>query len=332
MKLIIDTREDKVMAICNTISNSIVPANLSITIHQKSLPLGDILLTTDDNEELVLFERKSLSDLASSIKDGRYKEQGHRLHESSFHNHNIIYIVEGDFQLVSNSRFIKTPVLYSSIISMIYYKGFSVVRTMNIRETGEFLLRFVTKLQKESQVTKKPLRVPFYKNGSLSHSYTEHYAETHAQTHAPINIPNIPTVNANSSTPKIPIVIKPIHIPTEEQSPVKTTDILEAETYSECVVNKRIKKNNINTHNIGEIMLSQIPGVSVASARAIIDRYNSIPSLITALHSDGIAALHGITIPSGKSKRQISSTSKSNIMKFLLCDKNAVEGITEKTS
>ena len=67
-------------------------------IQLESLPLGDIILLNKENSEKVIFERKSLYDLASSIKDGRYSEQSFRLNQCKIHNHNIIYIIEGDFE------------------------------------------------------------------------------------------------------------------------------------------------------------------------------------------------------------------------------------------
>ena len=67
-------------------------------IQLESLPLGDIILLNKENSEKVIFERKSLYDLASSIKDGRYSEQSFRLNQCKIHNHNIIYIIEGDFK------------------------------------------------------------------------------------------------------------------------------------------------------------------------------------------------------------------------------------------
>ena len=42
-----------------------------------TLPLGDVILCENNTEKLII-ERKSLGDLASSIKDGRYEEQSYR--------------------------------------------------------------------------------------------------------------------------------------------------------------------------------------------------------------------------------------------------------------
>lgn len=70
-------------------------------IKSERLPLGDIILHDPAQEkDIVLFERKTLADLAASIRDGRYKEQSFRLIESAttsgFNTHHIVYIIEGD--------------------------------------------------------------------------------------------------------------------------------------------------------------------------------------------------------------------------------------------
>ena len=140
------------------------------TIHEiksERLPLGDIIIHDPDQgqqgRDIVLFERKSLNDLAASIQDGRYKEQSFRLTQTTdFHNHNIIYIIEGDIARYNakHTRISKSA-LQSAMVSLLYYKGFSVIRTMNVGETAEFILHFADKVVKE-----RPLgpAVPAYSN------------------------------------------------------------------------------------------------------------------------------------------------------------------------
>ena len=75
-----------------------------IKLEVVNLELGDFIICDDLGRENVIFERKSLSDLASSIKDGRYAEQSFRLNNYNFHNHNIVYIIEGDLRYWQNER------------------------------------------------------------------------------------------------------------------------------------------------------------------------------------------------------------------------------------
>ena len=126
--------------------------NVNSAAHQlrsESLPVGDVILSSlDGKTDYIIFERKSLQDLAASIRDGRYKEQSHRLQAlPHVHNHNVVYIVEGDFARY-NERFSKIgkKALYSAMCSLNYYKGFSVVRTMSIMETHELIQYYADKL------------------------------------------------------------------------------------------------------------------------------------------------------------------------------------------
>ena len=69
-----------------------------ITLQSENLPLGDIIICEDNGSEKIILERKTLQDLAASIRDGRYKEQSFRLNECNLHNHNIMYLIEGNLQ------------------------------------------------------------------------------------------------------------------------------------------------------------------------------------------------------------------------------------------
>ena len=144
MLIRVDTREDAL--------NDMIRMNTTGIKHStrtESLAVGDVILSSDDGKtDYIVFERKSLADLAASIRDGRYKEQSHRLQAiPGMHNHNVIYIVEGDLARY-NERFskISQKALYSAMCSLNYYKGFSVVRTMSVMETYELIHHYADKL------------------------------------------------------------------------------------------------------------------------------------------------------------------------------------------
>jgi ERCC4-type nuclease len=119
------------------------------TLRSESLAVGDVIISSANGEtDCIVFERKSLADLAASIRDGRYKEQSHRLQAMpSVPNHNVVYIVEGDFARY-NERFSKIgkKALHSAMCSLNYYKGFSVIRTMSVMETYELVHSYADKL------------------------------------------------------------------------------------------------------------------------------------------------------------------------------------------
>lgn len=123
-------------------------------IKSERLAIGDVIIATTANNPVVMFERKTLADLAASIRDGRYKEQSFRLLETAsstgFSPHNIVYIIEGDLTRYDerHTQITKTA-LQSAMVSLMFYKGFSVVRTMNVGETADFILHFADKLAKD---------------------------------------------------------------------------------------------------------------------------------------------------------------------------------------
>ena len=149
MKIKIDIREKKLIPLLKAL-NKDYEYNFEITT--EVLDLGDIIICKDD-EELILIERKSLSDLAASIRDGRYNEQSYRLTNDKIHNHNIIYLVEGNMYKY-NDRYtkIKSKTLFVTMGCLNYFKGFSVIRTLDILETAEYIIRFCDKLNREKKI------------------------------------------------------------------------------------------------------------------------------------------------------------------------------------
>jgi ERCC4-type nuclease len=151
MNLILDVRENKLIEDCNKLIKS-VPMFKKIILKIETLEIGDVIIRKDETE-LIICERKSISDLIASIKDGRYTEQSFRLNGSSYHNHNIYYIIEGSCKYLSKEK----QMVYSSMISLNYFKGFSVIKSESVHETAYILCNMLLKLEKEN----KP---GFYKN------------------------------------------------------------------------------------------------------------------------------------------------------------------------
>lgn len=149
VKICLDTREhDLILSIPNVINTN----NLLIDFEVKDLQIGDVEIRDSSNGLLCLIERKSLSDLASSITDGRYREQSLRMKEAmrEISDHDKYYLIEGDFsQFSRKARYhsrIKPSTLLGVMASLSYGKRFSVVRTMNLQETAEWIVYFTKKV------------------------------------------------------------------------------------------------------------------------------------------------------------------------------------------
>jgi ERCC4-type nuclease len=269
MNIKIDVREAELLKKCQT--NIEVFSNFKeLKLVPQQLPLGDIIIN-DGTNDLVIIERKSLSDLAASIKDGRYEEQSYRLKNLWHHNHNIIYLIEGDFNRFNSFKDrIDKLTLYSAMTSLNYFKGFSVWRSMSLDETALMICNMANKLNKEKD------KQPFYSN-------------------------NLSATNK------------------EVDSNVESTDadVVNTSDKDYCSVVKKVKKDNITTENIGEIMLCQIPGISSASALAILAQFKTLPSLIKAIDADENCLNSICTTDANGKSRKISKTAIATIIKFL---------------
>jgi len=281
----VDSREKDLVAKMSFYISS-VPAFRNLKVITESLPIGDIIIS-NNNEDILIIERKTITDLLSSIKDGRYEEQSYRLNGMPLHNHNIMYIIEGDINKMNMFRDTKFEklTLYSAIFSLNYYKGFSAMRTFSIDETALLICNCTSKLIKGETTDRKA----FYSNKKDS------------QTN------NTNNTNSTNNT---------IENTESEDSPETDSSGDGNKEYISLV--KKVKKDNITTENIDEIMLCQIPGVSNATAISIIKKFNNIGNLIKSLEENE-KCLNDVTNINNKGQsRKITKTSIANIIKFLL--------------
>jgi len=152
MKIILDIRE-------NALYEKMVLQNQ--TIEKQQLPLGDLLIQSDEGKTVIIIERKSLQDLLSSIKDGRYEEQSHRLmYSTDIPRHHILYILEGGIQLLNPSE---KKIVYSAMTSLSIFKGFSVIKTISLQETVDIIIAITEKMGREMEK-----KTPYYLSLSLN--------------------------------------------------------------------------------------------------------------------------------------------------------------------
>jgi crossover junction endonuclease MUS81 len=160
MEFIIDHREK--------IKQLLIEKNLENT-HCDNLDIGDYLFKLND-ENFIIIERKTIEDLASSIKDGRYREQKSRLLQH-FNKNQIIYIIEGDL-LKNNRSFhynkVSKSTIYSSLINLGLRDGICMFHTNNPLETIELLENIYFKIKKQG---KKFLKTSTTQEDNLLKSY-----------------------------------------------------------------------------------------------------------------------------------------------------------------
>lgn len=142
----------------------------TISITQEVLHLGDVIIKSDDDEILLIIERKTISDLLSSIKDGRYAEQSLRLcNNGIIENHRIIYLVEG---VISSCHKNEKQVVYSTMTSLGFFKGFSIIKTLSVDDSAEFILICCDKIDRSFKSGKKMFSIK-----DISQTTTSNYCD-----------------------------------------------------------------------------------------------------------------------------------------------------------
>ncbi len=253
----------------------------------EQLHIGDVIFEDDSGKPILIFERKTLNDLAASIKDGRYNEQSFRLDKEPAHNHNIIYIIEGDIERYNEKRtHISKKTLISSMFSLLYYKGFSVLRTNGICETADTIVFFADKYDK-TRINEKN-RKPYYE-------LTDHGACI--------------GTGADTVTERTQVVM----------NDSKETE--ESEKYCGVLKGHKEKNEYITPENINIIMLSCIPSINSKTATQIMSEYKTIQNLLYQLEKDPTCLNTFMIKTELGNTRKINKNCVDNIKKFLCANK-----------
>lgn len=268
------------------------------TIKKEQLAIGDIILEDNKGDTIIIFERKTLYDLAASIRDGRYNEQSFRLDKENIHNHNIVYIIEGDIErYIEKKGRVSKKTLISCMFSLLYYKGFSVFRTNSICETADIVVFFADK---------------YYKTSINDKSRLSYYAIEKVK-------------NENESAD----IISPSSLKGKSKSENDDSD--ENEKYCAALKTHKEKNEYITPDNINIIMLTCVPGISSKVATQLMREYKTIQNLLYQLEKtpDMLNTFMIKTETTGESPkttfRKINKTSVENIKKFLMTNSNTAK-------
>lgn len=129
--LIVDNRE-----------KVIIPLLSSIPHESANLEIGDFQIIQGDQIQL-LIERKTISDLAASIVDGRYREQKKRILAQNIPK--VIYLIEGSLSSYKGSIPINT--LYSTVINCTLRDNIHILISSSAEESATLIIKCWKKLQ-----------------------------------------------------------------------------------------------------------------------------------------------------------------------------------------
>ena len=169
LNLIVDTRENKIKCIFE--QNSEKYSNFNISY--KACDVGDFVYSRthsseseDPSIELVI-ERKTISDLYSSINDGRYREQKMRL-MANYSRNQILFIIENDIG-INDSRY---KIVMGAILNSMLRDKLRIIRSRNIIETVYILTTIYKKLNDNPNWTESAINGDAINGNAINTDYT----------------------------------------------------------------------------------------------------------------------------------------------------------------
>lgn len=131
MELVIDHRETKLKELFSNEDE----------ICYENLAYGDIIFK-HEKKEIIVIERKTLADLAASIKDGRLRNQKLLL-LSKVPRDNLYYVIEGGLDFSDNDSYISgisKKALITSVLNTMVRDGIKTIQTRNLLDTANLVL------------------------------------------------------------------------------------------------------------------------------------------------------------------------------------------------
>jgi len=211
LELEVDYREKKLIDLLNLANNSRLD---KIKIITPNLKVGDIILkyhhiskTKEETHYKMIIERKSVSDLMSSIKDGRYKEQKMRIkscQDQDIKNNikcQFFYLIEGNVNTVKFRKKQNSKGIYGSWISMLFRDDIKMIRTWDLEETSIFIMRLVDRVLKNAKELWTSCYIPIVANLDIPKEKQDTLDKQYKQNTQEISN-NTTSINETSSTVK----------------------------------------------------------------------------------------------------------------------------------
>lgn len=172
IKVIMDHREN------NPVLKKALSDHPEVSVEKATLPIGDFLI----NDSL-LVERKTLTDLANSIKDGRLFRQAKKLASSK---KPTIIILEGTSKTLASIK-VKREAIQGALISLALKFNIPLLRAFSPQETAKLMMIAYQQLKKPPKSSHKRIN-PALRNRLNS--------KAHQQLHILHGLPGIGPVKA----------------------------------------------------------------------------------------------------------------------------------------
>ena len=318
--LIIDTREAKLIELIKSASASTLKSPFNIPYQVENLQIGDIIIRNQIGENdssktyNIILERKCITDMIASIKDGRYKEQKIRLQSEVAKNTDTTQSIQSTTQSTTQSIIayilegsqneLRLPqdktMLNGSIISSIFRDKIPIIRTYTLQETLDIIVRLHDRLSKD----KNDFFPPKGSNENVPESIPE---DGNLDTPEKIEDGNSNSI-ANGIANSIVV----------GDGNCNSNGNLYLQSIKKC------KKDNINPKLWNQMCYMNIPGISSNIATKISEVYPTLKSLFEAYekcssNTEKELLLSGIVLTeTEKQKRRIGNVVSKRVYEFMV--------------
>jgi hypothetical protein len=143
--LVVDSREKALQESLTLLGTPFTTAGLAV---------GDILIQKPDGQALLVAERKTHSDFASSLMDGRYREQRTRLMATRGQGVATLYFLEGVWSSNLDRVYSRVSEIQlqrlTSRLTLRY--GLPIIMTSSCYETAQWCTRLLKQIEEDTEV------------------------------------------------------------------------------------------------------------------------------------------------------------------------------------
>jgi ERCC4-type nuclease len=174
IEVTIDSREERLIKVLDSSEMSAYCGHMYYNV--QNLDVGDVIYKHGD-QLMCLIERKTWDDYATSITDGRLKNQAIRIDQlcHEYPQMTVIYLVEGA-SLSMDHKFrggVTRDAVYSSMVNRVLRDHFMVYRSMSLEDTALIVTKIYDKLSEMITRPDRPdkpenIRIDYLKTIKLS--------------------------------------------------------------------------------------------------------------------------------------------------------------------
>ena len=321
-QFIIDSRERHFIELLNEKIKQTNNGTSKYKFTTTNLDIGDIIISK--NEYQLIIERKCITDLLASIKDGRYREQKLRLsaeQSRSIGKTRFAFLVEGDITSMNISQADKT-IIYGAIVSSQFRDNIPILRSFTLTESLDIVLRIYDRFIKDTSDFFTVIKSNIIVNSNSIVVNNDKLANGGLANDGLANDGLANDGLANDSLTNGGLENDGLANGGLENDNLENNETPLNTLYLQSI--KKNKKDNLTPNTWFILSLMNIPSVSNTIATKIVELYPTLCDLYNAytlLQSENekrVLVANIVLVNNGKTKRRIGNIVSNRIYEYLM--------------